>query len=662
MKFMIRVLLITVIILGSNTISLHAEKSEQYYAPPSEFCKAVLLGDLEKVRSMLKKNPYHANDGYGYGETALQDAARLGHVEIAKLLFENNVRIQRSMTRSPLLLAARGGHLEMVKLLILNGQSILKNYGTGPLHEAVANNHVKVARYLIEKGVELNLRHNGKDSTSILHIATFYGYDSMVRLLISSGIDINGVYGYNHKYTALHLAAITGNTQIAELLIKGGAKTDLKDYINNTLLHLSLEKLKSSNRYKKIISFYYRYSRGYGMPLRQIDIKQNGKRVGSVLKPKDMYKTLKYFLETGVKVVNKKNKAGYTALHLATISGNEKTVELLLKYKSKNKIRDKEGKTAWHLAAQNSHSGLIKIFLKNGVDINLKDGRGCTALHYAARNRNLELTKYLLKNGADQNIKDKQGHSPLYAKNLKWPLSEYIVKIDKSNSNKITDITKALSEAVSFRRIVVSLLLLKRGADLNNPKYGSPPLISALSNDSNDLMTMLIEFGADINYVDGSGNSTLHIAASRGFKEGIDKLTDMGMDINITNSKDGKTPLFKAIEYAPESVEFMIKKGASVKSQNKYGETPAFYALRYNKLEAFQVLINSGSDIDHITNYGETMLYSAVNSNNLKFIKLLLKNGANPYLPKGKSSFDRAKELKKNEILKLFKETDSSAD
>ncbi len=161
------------------TISIQAEKMEMLYLPPSEFCKAVIAGDYQKVKEMLQKKPNLANDGYGYGTTAIYDAAKYGHVEIAKLLFENNVRISRSrpLDKAPLYIAAKNGHLDMVKLLIANGQQVYKNFGTGPLNEAVINNHVEVAKYLIEKGVELNLRHHGQYSSSLLHISVFYGYD-----------------------------------------------------------------------------------------------------------------------------------------------------------------------------------------------------------------------------------------------------------------------------------------------------------------------------------------------------------------------------------------------------------------------------------------------------------------------------------------------------
>ncbi|KAF9975395.1 hypothetical protein BGZ73_000959 [Actinomortierella ambigua] len=103
-------------------------------------------------------------------------------------------------------------------------------------------------------------------------------------------------------------------------------------------------------------------------------------------------------------------------------------------------------------------------------------------------------------------------------------------------------------------------------------------LFEACRSDNLELLEEVLSMGPtafDINYIDGVGNTALHLAARNGSTGVLEVLMYYdGINPNIPDRMEGNTPLHKAAscpdhELALEMVQILISGGANPKIQNK---------------------------------------------------------------------------------------------
>lgn len=117
---------------------------------------------------------------------------------------------------------------------------------------------------------------------------------------------------------------------------------------------------------------------------------------------------------------------------------------------------------------------------------------------------------------------------------------------------------------------------------------------------------------AHLNSVDKKGYTALMWAAVRGLEDIVSMLIKAGADVNIKNS-DGYTALINAAWTGnPNIAKILIGAGADINHKNKYGTTALVSAIEYGKLDVVKLLIGAGADIDAVDNFGHTALYYAL--------------------------------------------------
>jgi len=150
------------------------------------------------------------------------------------------------------------------------------------------------------------------------------------------------------------------------------------------------------------------------------------------------------------------------------------------------------------------------------------------------------------------------------------------------------------------------------GVDVNAQSSGGwTPLFTAINKQNLEMVKLLIEHGANVNYkMKDVGHNALFIASQQNNKGIIQLLLEKGLDINQQN-KFGETPLFWATNWVDsqrkdhiEIVKFLIKNGANVNIENNSGDSvlsqickiPYFVVTDPRKLALIKVLLEAGAD------------------------------------------------------------------
>ncbi|PWI65090.1 hypothetical protein PCL_07389 [Purpureocillium lilacinum] len=187
----------------------------------------------------------------------------------------------------------------------------------------------------------------------------------------------------------------------------------------------------------------------------------------------------------------------------------------------------------------------------------------------------------------------------------------------------------ALGVACANGCMEVISVLLDKGANFTVASdRGWTPLNSASVNGHIEVVKLLLEKGADMAVANNDGWTPLNSASSKGHFEVAKLLLEKGADIAIAND-DGWTPINSASANGHvEVVRLLIEKEADITSANEDGWTPLYSASCNGHVEVVELLVGRGADIAIVNKNGWTPLNSASANGHLEVIKLLLKEGA----------------------------------
>lgn len=146
----------------------------------------------------------------------------------------------------------------------------------------------------------------------------------------------------------------------------------------------------------------------------------------------------------------------------------------------------------------------------------------------------------------------------------------------------------------------MSRLLLDLGASTSIPdNNGRTVLLEAAAERMPRTVGLLLARGALPGHVDNSAKSALHLAVGSGEilrRDVIRMLVGAGADVNAVDGS-GRTPLHVAAKRgARKRVRELVKSGADVGARDTMGWTPLHWAADGGCLRVVKVLVESGAD------------------------------------------------------------------
>lgn len=270
------------------------------------------------------------------------------------------------------------------------------------------------------------------------------------------------------------------------------------------------------------------------------------------------------------------------------------TVKDLLDRGASVHVCDSTNSTPLLRATRGGRFRIVELLLQSGANPAHKDFTGLTALVWATHYGDIPLIRLLLEHYADS-------AALMVATERNMPevvrvfCSDARMDVNFVNEQGTTPLIHACN--FGFREVVNELLqhpgILVNAADESQ----ATALLWACRHNQLDIITTLLESGANVNQPDKSGDTPLLLATKCCYLKVVELLLRYGADANV-HDLYGTTVLLAACEQdSVDLVKLILPRVQNVEQTDSYHLSPLFLATDRGNLEIVTQLLRAGASI-----------------------------------------------------------------
>uniref|UniRef100_U3K437 Ankyrin repeat and KH domain containing 1 n=1 Tax=Ficedula albicollis TaxID=59894 RepID=U3K437_FICAL len=583
---------------------------------------ACYKGHLDMVRFLLEAgaDQEHKTDEM---HTALMEACMDGHVEVARLLLDSGAQVNMPADsfESPLTLAACGGHVELAALLIERGANLeeVNDEGYTPLMEAAREGHEEMVALLLAQGANINAQTEETQETA-LTLACCGGFSEVADFLIKAGADIE--LGCS---TPLMEAAQEGHLELVKYLLAAGANVHATTATGDTALTYACE-----NGHTDVADVLLQAgadleheSEGGRTPL------MKAARAGHLC-------TVQFLISKGANVNRATANNDHTVVSLACAGGHLAVVELLLAHGADPTHRLKDGSTMLIEAAKGGHTNVVSYLLDYPNNVLSVPAADLSQLTPPSQDQSQVPrvpvhTLAMVVPPQEPDRTPQENSSPLLG--VVKAVNSRVPSGSTSSSHTTESPTPEPCPQAASNVPPQSVLPMYPSVDIDahTESNHDTALTLACAGGHEELVSVLIARGANIEHRDKKGFTPLILAATAGHVGVVEILLDKGGDIEAQSERTKDTPLSLACSGGrQEVVDLLLARGANKEHRNVSDYTPLSLAASGGYVNIIKILLNAGAEINSRTGskLGISPLMLAAMNGHVPAVKLLLDMGS----------------------------------